>query len=121
MYYVYILKCRDESYYIGSTHNLTGRIETHSSGNGPTFTAKRLPIELVHQEIFATLEEAVNRERQLKRWTRAKKEALISGNGKQLTQLATCRQVQRGSELARGPALSLPKGDRSSVGRATDF
>ena len=80
MHFVYILRCRDGSYYVGSTHNVETRVRVHHSGQGPAFTARRIPVELVYQESFATLGEAVRRERQLKGWSRAKKEALIAGD-----------------------------------------
>ena len=74
MFFVYVLRCNDASYYVGSTQDLGERIEIHNSGKGPTFTASRRPVELIYSEEFATLEEAVGRERQLKGWSRAKKE-----------------------------------------------
>ena len=55
MYFVYILQCRDGSYYVGSTQNVAERLEVHRSGKGPAFTAGRLPVRLAHQESFATL------------------------------------------------------------------
>ena len=79
-YATYILECADRSYYIGSTSNLRSRVQAHRSGKGPQHTALRLPVRLVYHELFDTLEEAVARESQLKRWTRAKKEALIAGD-----------------------------------------
>jgi putative endonuclease len=91
MHFVYILQCRDDSYYIGSTQNVSQRLEVHRSGEGPAFTARRLPVRLIYQEPFARLEEAVRRETQLKRWSRAKKDALVSGNLKLLSDLAACR------------------------------
>jgi putative endonuclease len=92
MFFVYILRCADDSYYVGSTQNVTERLRIHNSGKGPIFTANRLPVVLVHQESFATLDEAVRRERQLKGWSRAKKEALISGDCTRLKKLAKSRQ-----------------------------
>jgi predicted GIY-YIG superfamily endonuclease len=91
MYFVYILRCGDGSYYVGSTQDVKARLQVHQSGQGPVFTASRLPVELLYQESFATLEEAVRRERQLKGWSRAKKEALIAGDTRRLQQLASSR------------------------------
>jgi predicted GIY-YIG superfamily endonuclease len=91
MHFVYILKCCDGKYYVGATNDLESRVETHSSGKGPDFTASRLPVQLVYQESFATLEQAVRRERQLKGWSRAKKEALVTQNLQRLSELAACR------------------------------
>ena len=95
MYFVYILQCRDGSYYVGSTQNVAERLEVHRSGKGPAFTARRLPVRLAHQESFATLEEAVRREKQWKGWSRAKKEALISRDLKLLSELAACRGARQ--------------------------
>ncbi len=87
-YYTYILKCADNSYYVGHTENPNQRLKTHNSGQGPKWTALRLPVELVYCEISGKLEQAIKRERQLKKWTRAKKEALIAKNITKLKQLS---------------------------------
>jgi len=75
VWYVYILRCVDNSLYIGETNNLDFRVRTHNDGSACTFTADRRPVMLVYFEKYETLTEAVTRERQLMRWTRAKKEA----------------------------------------------
>jgi putative endonuclease len=80
MTHVYILRCSDSSLYIGSTADLDARIARHNRGEGCVFTAARRPLTLVYSEPFDTQLEATLRERQLKRWTRAKKEALIAGD-----------------------------------------
>ena len=80
-YYVYILLCADESYYIGVTKNLRRRFEEHSTDtNAKSYTANRQPVQLVYSEEFRYIDKAIQREKQLKRWTRAKKEALINRN-----------------------------------------
>jgi predicted GIY-YIG superfamily endonuclease len=79
-YFTYILRCSDSSYYVGHTDNLTQPIAWHHQGHGATWTAKRRPVTLVYSETHATEAEAVRRERQIKRWSRAKKEALIAGD-----------------------------------------
>ncbi len=78
-YHVYILKCSDDSYYIGQTDDLEQRLTTHSKGHGPRYTASRLPIVFVHSESYASRAEATQRENQLKKWSRGKKESLIEG------------------------------------------
>ncbi|MCH7988759.1 MAG: GIY-YIG nuclease family protein [Planctomycetes bacterium] len=88
-FHVYILKCSDNSYYVGSTSNLNQRLKTHISGHGPQYTASRLPVELVYSELLPDLDSAVKRERQIKKWTRAKKEALIRGD------LATLKMLSK--------------------------
>lgn len=80
MHFVYILRCVDGSLYIGETSDLAWRVEWHNAGRASGFTRARRPVTLVHSETFADRIAAVTRERQLKRWTRAKKEALIAGD-----------------------------------------
>ncbi|MBO9577396.1 MAG: GIY-YIG nuclease family protein [Microbacteriaceae bacterium] len=75
----YILRCADGTYYVGSTRDLTPRMEAHHSGLGSVYTGKRLPVELVWVHEFDRLTEAYALERQLHGWSRAKKEALIAG------------------------------------------
>jgi putative endonuclease len=77
---MYILKCADSSYYIGSIANLENREKIHNQGKGATYTAKRRPVHLLYYEAFGTLDDAVRRERQVKKWSRAKKEALINND-----------------------------------------
>ena len=89
MFYVYILRCVDESLYVGHTRNIDKRVETHNAGRGAAFTVKRRPVELVYAEPHDTKTAAIRRERQLKRWTRRKKEALIRGD------LALLRSLSR--------------------------
>lgn len=79
-FFVYILRCADGTYYVGSTSDLDSRVQAHNSGRGPRFTACRRPVELVHFEPFATMEQARQREIQIKKWSRAKKEALVPGD-----------------------------------------
>jgi len=87
-YWVYILKCSDESYYTGSTSNLEKRISEHQNGLIKGYTSKRLPIELVFSEYFDDVYNSLTAERQIKGWTRAKKEALINGDFELLKVLA---------------------------------
>jgi len=77
---IYILKCADDSYYVGHAQNVESRmIEHHSRMHDHCYTATRLPIELLYAKEFPTRDEAFNFERQIKGWSRAKKEALIQG------------------------------------------
>jgi predicted GIY-YIG superfamily endonuclease len=80
MPYVYILQCADGSYYTGSTINLDLRIEQHQTGYFEGYTESRLPVTLVWHAEVSTEDEAFQRERQIKGWSRAKKEALIRGD-----------------------------------------
>jgi len=77
---MYILQCSDGSYYVGSTNDLTRRVEEHQSGIGANYTKRRLPVRLVYYELFTSLEDAFMREKQVQNWSKSKREALISGN-----------------------------------------
>lgn len=78
MRWVYILRCRDGALYVGQTDDVSRRVITHNEGRGARFTAARRPVAAVYVEPFETALSATARERQLKRWTRAKKEALVA-------------------------------------------
>jgi putative endonuclease len=89
--YVYILRCADGSYYVGSTRaSLEQRVAQHDAGTFDGYTARRRPVELVFQQDFDRITDAIAAERQLKGWTRAKKEALIRGD------LATLHKLAKG-------------------------
>jgi putative endonuclease len=78
--WVYILRCRDDTYYVGSTRStLEQRISQHQSGLIDGYTARRLPVELVFSQWFDRITDAIAVERQVKGWRRAKKEAAIAG------------------------------------------
>jgi putative endonuclease len=79
--YLYIVRCRDGSLYIGTTRSsLETRIAQHNAGTFPGYTASRLPVELVFSEWFDLITDAIAAERKLKGWSRAKKEAFIRGD-----------------------------------------
>jgi len=88
-YYVYILECRDRTYYTGVTSNLTNRLEKHQSGRyKESYTHNRRPVELVFYATFTDVEMAITVEKQIKKWSKAKKNALINGEYEQLVNLA---------------------------------
>lgn len=88
-YYMYILRCSDGSYYIGHTDDIDVRLSGHQQRHYPcAYTAKRLPVTLVFAQMFATRDEAFAAERQIKKWTRKKKEALIAGDFDLLSEIA---------------------------------
>lgn len=87
MFCVYILRCADGSFYVGSTGNLPLRLEQHEDGRAATWTAVRRPVQLVWAERHPSRLDAVRRERQLKGWTRAKKQALVNGDVASLKRL----------------------------------
>ncbi len=76
-FYVYILKCRDRSYYTGHTDDLEKRLSEHRSGIVDCYTFKRRPVELVYFQEFGTRDESFDAERRIKGWSRKKKGALI--------------------------------------------
>jgi tRNA/rRNA methyltransferase len=88
-FWAYILRCADASYYTGHTDDLELRIAQHHSGHFPgCFTVRRRPLELVWASDFPSRIEALEAERRIKNWSRAKKEALIASDWKRLTFLA---------------------------------
>lgn len=87
MHFVYILRCADASLYIGETDDIDGRIARHQEGRACTCTAIRRPVKLVYIEELTNRVAARRREHQLKRWSRAKKEALVSSNLAELKKL----------------------------------
>jgi putative endonuclease len=90
--HVYILRCADGSYYVGSTGaSLEERLAQHDAGHFGGYTKKRRPVVLVWSQDFDRITDAIGAERQLKGWTRAKKAVLIAGNFALLHELAKCR------------------------------
>ena len=87
-FYVYILKCSDGSYYVGHTDDLNKPISEHNVQMIDSYTKSRLPIEVVFMQHFASSDDAFKAERQIKGWTRKKKEALIAGNWEVVSRLA---------------------------------
>lgn len=80
-YFVYILRCADGKYYVGVTNDVDRRFAEHQEGLDPgSFTHGRRPVELVLVEWFHDIRQAIEREKQLKGWSRKKKEALIAGD-----------------------------------------
>ena len=76
----YILRCADGALYIGHTSNLDLRVQRHNEGRGPLFTRSRTPVRVAYSETHPTEADAIARERQMKRWTLLRKEALIAGD-----------------------------------------
>jgi predicted GIY-YIG superfamily endonuclease len=91
-FYAYILLCSDRSYYTGHTEDLEHRVAEHQHGRSGGYTRKRRPVRLVWSDAFPTRYEALSAERQIKGWSRAKKEALIDGDWALLSLLARNRQ-----------------------------
>ncbi len=72
-FYAYILKCSDGSYYTGHKDNLEKRLAGHDQSDIPGYTLNRRPVELVFADTFATRQDAFERERQIKGWSRLRK------------------------------------------------
>ena len=89
-YYVYILKCADNSYYTGVSNDPERRLAEHIEGKNPdSYTFSRRPLELVFCGYFTDPKQAIAFEKQVKGWSRAKKEALIAGDWNKI-ELAKC-------------------------------
>lgn len=78
-YHVYILRCADHTFYTGYTSDVERRVHTHNQGKGARYTRSRLPVELVYSELCASKSAALQREYEIKQWSRYQKEALING------------------------------------------
>ena len=90
-YYVYILKCADNSYYTGISYDVDKRFAQHQEGYNPdSYTFSRRPVELVYCADFLDPKQAIAFEKQVKGWSRAKKEALIAGDWNKIVELAKC-------------------------------
>jgi tRNA/rRNA methyltransferase len=79
-FWAYMLRCADGSYYVGHTDDLEARVGAHQSGLMGGYTQKRRPVALVWSQDFGDRDQAFRAERQIKGWSRAKKEALIRGD-----------------------------------------
>jgi len=107
-YYVYILKCSDNSYYTGVSRDPLIRTYHHNYGIIKGYTSKRLPVILVFSEGFNQVYDAISAEKQIKRWSRAKKEALISGDIELLKFLSRSRTKSHGSSGSPRQKYSPP-------------
>jgi predicted GIY-YIG superfamily endonuclease len=94
-FWTYMLHCADRSFYVGHTEDLDKRMAQHSSGLVPGYTAERLPVALVWSEQFPTRLEALEAERRIKGWGRAKKLALIRNDWNLISRLAQNRQEEK--------------------------
>ena len=93
-YYVYILRCTDNSLYTGITNDLERRVNKHNDEKVPdAYTFKRRPVALEWFQDFTEPNQALYFENKLKRWSKAKKEALIKGDFNMIETLAECRNA----------------------------
>ena len=110
IFYIYMLQCSDGSYYVGHSDDLEKRIAAHRLGEIPGYTVTRRPIRLEFVEEFPTRLEALERERQIKGWSRRKKKALIRGDWDSIRRLLSAHG-STGSPRTDG-------GRRSAVSKA---
>src|SRR2546423_717540 len=99
--FVYMLRCADDSYYVGSAtgEDLSKRIAEHQGGAYPGYTFTRRPVELVWSEHFVQITDAIAVEQKIKGWSRAKKQALIRGDWSSIKQFAR----RRGGQAKQAP------------------
>ena len=86
--YTYILRCFDDSYYVGSTKNINRRLAQHQNGIGAEYTKRRLPVVLMYYEEYDRIDTTFYREKQIQGWSRKKREALINSETNLLYDLA---------------------------------
>ncbi len=105
MAWVYMLKCSDGSFYVGSTKNLDGRMEQHASGKGVKCTATRLPITLIWACETERVDEAYGLEKQIQGWSRAKRLAVVDGRFEDLRGLSGSlhRRAEKSSNISEIP------------------
>ena len=112
-FWTYLLRCRDGSFYCGHTDNLEARIGQHQAGAiEGCYTKHRRPVTLAWSQDFPSRLEALEAERRIKGWTRAKKQALIRGDWAGLSLLARNRQ---------GAGRPSTSSGRTDVGVAASF
>jgi putative endonuclease len=87
-FWTYILRCSDGQYYTGHTDNLEHRVGAHQTGGYCDYTSRRLPVTLVWSQDFPSRIEALEAERIVGGWSRAKKEALIAGDWASVSRFA---------------------------------
>jgi len=99
--FLYILRCSDRSLYVGTTRTeLEIRVAQHNAGSLGGYTSMRRPVSLIYSETFERITDAIAAERKLKKWTRAKKEALVRGDFEALKSLSR----RHGPHPSRRPA-----------------
>jgi putative endonuclease len=104
--YLYILRCADGSYYVGTTRStLEVRIAQHNAGTFGGYTQARRPVELVFSQWFDRITDAIENERKIKKWSREKKEAFIRGDMASLQELSRRRTLHSFETPADGGLL----------------
>ncbi len=94
-YYVYILRCSDNTFYTGITNNLERRLAEHQHGTiKDSYTYSRRPVELKFYEEYQDVLLAIAWEKRIKKWSHKKKQALIDGDWDKLVELSRSRQAR---------------------------
>jgi predicted GIY-YIG superfamily endonuclease len=116
-FWAYLLRCGDGSYYAGHTDALEARIGAHQRGRGSDYTARRQPVALVWSQDFPSRIEALEAERRIKGWSRAKKEALIAGDWDRVVQLAASSGTRPSTSSGRTESggAALPPSVRAEL------
>ncbi|MCO4292078.1 GIY-YIG nuclease family protein [Solitalea sp. MAHUQ-68] len=110
--YVYILLCSDGSYYTGVTNDVDNRLLEHNEGGDKrSYTFSRRPVQLVFWEVFQTPMAAIEFEKQVKGWSRKKKEAIINGRWEDLKGLSECKNSSH--YVLRSSPFDFAQGDSS--------
>jgi putative endonuclease len=114
--YVYLLECRDESFYCGSTRQeIEARLSEHQNGHFKDgYTYKRRPVKLIWCEHFSSITDAIDCERRIKGWSRAKKLAMIDQNWAEVSRLA--RNAERREPSPSTSTLRQAQGEVEGVG-----
>ena len=91
-YFVYILECKNGYLYTGVTNNIERRLNEHNEGlNKDCYTFKRRPVQLLFHQKFTEINQAINFEKKIKKWSRQKKLALAKQNFNLLQELSECK------------------------------
>jgi putative endonuclease len=114
MFWIYMIRCSDDSFYVGHTDNFEKRIAQHRQGSIVTcYTFRRRPVVLVFAQDFPTREEALAMERRVKGWRRVKKFALCRGDWAEISRLGKRRH-------ASGDLVQLDSGPSMNSGRTEE-
>jgi len=89
---MYMLRCSDNTFYVGSTWDVERRLAQHEQGEAANYTRSRRPVALVYVEEYTRIDDAFRREKQVQNWSHAKRQALIDGD------VAALRALSRGRD-----------------------
>jgi predicted GIY-YIG superfamily endonuclease len=96
MFFVYMLKCADDSFYVGHTDNLETRLARHDQGYFPScYTFARRPVQYIYSQEFETRDEALSMEKRIKGWSRAKKSALAKHDWAEISRISQFKYGRR--------------------------